>query len=84
MPGMGHSPQFQCLEYSTVNKMPQNVAFSEKVLEKWLTLPQIGTIIEAQSREAQRQFPETGQRIKQNVDSTAQPTGLKREAQCER
>lgn len=35
-------------------------------------MPRIGAIIEAQSRE----FPETEQRIKQNVDSTARPTGF--------
>nr|DAG87068.1 MAG TPA: hypothetical protein [Caudoviricetes sp.] len=37
--------------------MPQNVAICKNVLEIWLTLPQIGTIIKAQSRETQESSP---------------------------
>lgn len=35
-------------------------------------------------KENTKDFPETGQRIKQNVDSPAQLTSLKRKAHCER
>jgi hypothetical protein len=47
-------------EYSTVNKMPQNVAIWKNMLEIWLTLPQIGTIIKLQSRKTRQSSPKRG------------------------